>query len=64
MFPSTVVSFWSSLNVPVLPDDERVFLESIVDIGCENIPETRTLRNTHIVAVGGYGYIGQRATVV
>ena len=61
MFHSTVVSFWSSLNVPGLPDDERVFLESIVDIGCDKLPETMTLRNTLIVAVGEYTCIKQRA---
>ena len=47
------MEFWASLNVRVLPDDELVFIESIVDLGWDAVPVFRTLRNTRIVAVGG-----------
>ena len=60
-FPSAFLDFPASLNVRILPDDERVFLESIVDLGPDKIPVMRTLRNTRMVAVGGYRRIKERA---
>ena len=60
-FPSTFMELWASLNVHVLPDDELVFIESIIDLGRDRVPVMRTLRNTRIVAFGGYGCIKERA---
>ena len=53
-FPDAFLEAWAGLGVVAQPDGTPCFIEDLVDIGRVHRPATATLRNTRLVATGGW----------